>query len=120
MMPECFAIMWRKGWSCVGQPEKILRKTFPDYRGRGQLWHIVLNGNGERVTVKPDCGWGEIELPPFTMAVFWGDWLAGLIDTRGGVIAAHPAGANEDTFYESLNAAPEDVVMAVLGGSDPT
>jgi len=40
-------------------------------------------------------------ISPFTLAISWGGFPAGILDYNGGVIAAGDA-ANEDTFIEWL------------------
>ena len=96
-------ILFDKGWTIKDAPGKILQKSFPDHRGTAK-WEIIINGNKEPVTVKPEQ-WGEMSLGPFTMAVFWNGWLAGLITPVAGTIAAHPDGANEDNLLKSLEIA---------------
>lgn len=102
-VPEVLVEISKNGWSCKDQPDKILKKKFPDYRGCGRFWEIIVNGNQTTKTVKPEQ-WGEIEVPPFVCAVFWNGWFAGMIDPWGGILAAGD-GANENTLIESIKAA---------------
>lgn len=64
----------------------------------GQWW-IALNAHKEPMT----CSMGA-EVPPFHAYVQFNGWPAGVIDPRGGIIAAGKV-ANEDTFIEALKAA---------------
>jgi len=91
-------------WMPVGYHDKVMTKRFPDYRG-GSQWTMIVNANGEPRAVE-EAGF-KVDVPPITAAVFWNGWLAGFVDPWGGVIAAHPDGANEDTFLRSLKAAIE-------------
>jgi len=99
-IPEIMGEIANVGWSCLKEPDKVLIRTFPDYRGKAK-WQIIANGNRERKEAVADQ-WGKIEVPAFTVAVFWNGWLAGFIDTSGGNLFANPHGANEDALIESL------------------
>lgn len=66
------------------------------YRRQIGDWRIVFNGTAE--PRKPDDG---PELPPFSVFVEFNGWPAGLIDPRGGIIAAGTV-ANEDSFVEAI------------------
>jgi hypothetical protein len=67
-------------------------------------WTLAVNAHPAPVDVTPDGTMGA-EVPPFTAAVWWHGWLAGLIGPGGGSIAAHPEGANEDRLIADLQAA---------------
>jgi hypothetical protein len=67
----------------------------------GDGWAFSLNAHD---TPKPDDRGASV--PPFTVAVMWNGWPAGLVDPSGGVIAAGDA-ANESALLASLDAAIE-------------
>jgi hypothetical protein len=112
---EIFVAMQEQGWKVHEAPDKILVKKFCDYRGGTvtAAWEVIINGNAEARTVK-GIQWGELELPPFTAAVFWNGWLAGLIDPYNGVIAANANGANEDALIKSIRAIKGEPNVAAL------
>jgi hypothetical protein len=62
-------------------------------------WTFALNGHDAPVKDSRGC-----EVPAFTIAVYWGDWLAGLVSPIGGTVAAS-TGANEDALCEALRRA---------------
>jgi hypothetical protein len=62
-------------------------------------WWIAVNAN-ENATV---CSRGPT-VPPYSAYVEFNGWPAGIINPRGGVIAAGAA-ANEDAFIAALKAA---------------
>jgi len=64
-------------------------------------WWISVNGSKD-LRRNSD----GIELSPFSMAVKFNGWPAGIIDLAGGVIAAGEC-ANEDTFIAALQAATQ-------------
>jgi len=64
--------------------------------GRG--WSIALNGHN--TTTRDSRG---MDVPPFSLAVYWGDFPAGVLNPRGGWLAAGE-GANEDAFIEAVRA----------------
>jgi hypothetical protein len=64
-----------------------------------ERWWIALNGHSE-MRLSSDGG----EIAPFTAYIKYNGWPAGVIDPRGGVIAAGEC-ANERTFIEALEAA---------------
>lgn len=59
-------------------------------------WHISFNGHRE--TKKSRDG---LNVPAFTLCVTFNGFPAGLIDPRGGVLAAGEA-ANEETFLAAV------------------
>ena len=63
-------------------------------------WAIWLNGHGEPRQGGPG---GDIEVPGYHCYVEFNGWPAGLINPRGGVIAAGSA-ANEDSFIAAIEA----------------
>lgn len=66
-------------------------------------WTIAMNGHRESVAVEPEGCMAVDDLPPFTLAAWWNGWLAGMIDPAGGIIAAHPEGANEERLLAALD-----------------
>jgi hypothetical protein len=59
-------------------------------------WHVSLNR--ENISRKNEAG---DDVPPYTAVVTFNGWPAGMIDPRGGIIAAGAA-ANEDTFIAAI------------------
>lgn len=57
-------------------------------------WEIKVNGHEEEIK----------GVPPFTCAVFYNGWPAGMLDPFGGLIAAGTE-ANEETFAQALQEA---------------
>ena len=72
-----------------GEP---LPKRLLEIGDKDRGWHVALNPTNEPVD----------DLQPFSASVSWNGWPAGLIDPRGGIIAAGEL-ANEETFREWLN-----------------
>lgn len=59
-------------------------------------WHVSLNrDNIARKNVR------GLEVPPYSAMVTFNGWPAGIIDPRGGILAAGAA-ANEDTFIAAI------------------
>lgn len=69
------------------------------YDRRVGLWRVVFNGTGEA----KDRAENHPELPPFAVYVEYNGWPAGIIDPRGGILAAGMA-ANEDSFIADIEA----------------
>jgi hypothetical protein len=67
-------------------------------------WHVSVNAHKEEKAGGPDP---RIDVPPFHAAIFWRGWFAGLLSPYGGVLAAHPDGANEERFIKDVMAAQE-------------
>lgn len=68
-------------------------------------WAVALNGHEEPVDVPQKGGcMGVSALPPFTIAIFWNGWIAGMVNVHDGAIAFGEL-ANEDTFIEAVEAA---------------
>ena len=65
-----------------------------------EQWHIEVNGH----TVPMRTADGCCELQPFHAAILFNGWPAGIINPRGGTIAAGEA-ANEDAFIAAVRAA---------------
>ena len=68
-------------------------------------WTIAVNGKetSQSVFFKNNARHMDVpELPPYNIAVWWHGWLAGLIDSGGGIIA-YGEEANEDTFIQALD-----------------
>ena len=65
-------------------------------------WHIAVNGHRE-----PKKSRDGMDVPPFTAAVSFNGWPAGLINPREGIIAAGAA-ANEDAFLAALKKALQE------------
>ena len=63
-------------------------------------WAIWMNAHTDTRKGGPT---GDIEVPPFHCYVEFNGWPAGLINPRGGVIAAGAA-ANEDSFIAAIEA----------------
>ena len=63
-------------------------------------WTIAVNGHSKKIKCDPEGTMGA-DIPPYSAAVWWNGWLAGLISPGGGTIAAGEL-ANEDTFIEAL------------------
>ena len=99
---EIFVAMQEQGWKVHEAPDKVLVKQFEDHRGGGNRWEVAINGNAEKRVVFP--GAWDIDLPPFTAAILWNGWLAGLVTPYDGVIAANDRGANEDALIASIRA----------------
>lgn len=112
---EIFVAMQEQGWKVHEAPDKILVKKFCDHRGGTvtAAWEVIINGNAETRKVS-GIQWGEMELPPFTAAIFWNGWLAGLVDPYNGVLAANKQGANEDDLIKSIRAIKGDPNVAKL------
>jgi len=72
-------------------------------------WTIAANGTHMLVTVGDGTKLTGVTLQPFNFAVWWNGWLAGTLNPYGGVIAGHPAGANEDTLIAALKKRIEEV-----------
>jgi len=69
-------------------------------------WTVAVNAHNEPIVVAPPyCG--EVEVPPYSMAIWWHGWIAGMLNAGGGEMAAHPdpLGANEDRLIADLKAA---------------
>lgn len=64
-----------------------------------ERWWVAWNGHGEHR--KNSRG---VDVPPYTCAVHYNGWPAGLVNPYGGVIAAGDA-ANEDTFIAAIESA---------------
>ncbi len=60
-------------------------------------WKVAVNAHRE-----PEA-WGGAEIPPYSAAIEYNGWPAGLIDQHGGIIAAGEC-ANENTFIEAMQA----------------
>lgn len=69
-----------------------------------ERWTVAVNPHSRAIKSEP-AGTMGADVPPFTAAVWWHGWLAGLLTPAGGAIAAHPEGANEDRFIADLRAA---------------
>lgn len=95
--------------------DKILHMKFEDSRGMGGNWEFFCNGTKETQTVHPKQ-WGKFELEPFSLAVWWNGWLAGVINPKGGMIA-FGSRANEAEFIKSLEAYLEEGGMPLGGES---
>lgn len=98
---EAIALLADAGARCEEAPNHIARLRFRDYRGDSK-WEVQLNGNN---TPEHSLGRADemgVTIPPFGFAVWWNDWLAGLVNMRQGTLAAHPTGANAETFLRSL------------------
>lgn len=67
-------------------------------------WTITVNGQREPITVL--VMGAPFEIPPFSCAVEYNGWLAGLVNPYGGELAAGEA-ANEETFCAALGHAIE-------------
>ena len=63
-------------------------------------WMIAVNGHAEEVKCEPEGTMGA-DIPPYSMAVWWNGWLAGIFNAAGGAMAAGEL-ANEDTFIAAL------------------
>lgn len=61
-------------------------------------WRVAVNGHA--VETKDSRGFA---VPAFSLAVWWGDWPAGVIGMDGGTFAAGEA-ANEDSFVAAVKA----------------
>ena len=78
----------------------------PSIKELGGVWRHRLDDHwylaivSDRATVAPPGGM-QVNVPPFTLAVWWNGWLAGFIDLNGGCIAAG-SGANEDALIAAL------------------
>lgn len=66
-------------------------------------WEWIVNGTLEPITVTPSGTMGAT-VPPFTAAVWYHGWLAGLFSPFEGIFAAGE-GANEETFLAAIEAA---------------
>jgi hypothetical protein len=75
-------------------------------------WWIALNGHRE--PMKDSHGF---EVPPFSAAVEYNGWPAGIIDPSGGIIAAGSC-ANENTFIDALIAATEKTMGSDAASSE--
>lgn len=62
-------------------------------------WHIAV-AKDEKISAGPEGGM-VCELDPFTWAVWWNGWLAGMGDPYTGLIAAGGL-ANQETFLQAL------------------
>jgi hypothetical protein len=67
-------------------------------------WTVAVNGHAEPTSAEPE-GAMAVDVPPYCVAVWWHGWLAGFVTAAGGVIAAHPDGANEDRLIADLDSA---------------
>lgn len=67
-------------------------------------WLIAVNGHAIEFKFEK-AGTMGCDVPPFNGAVFWNGWLAGIVSPFGGVIAAHPTGANEERLIRDLERA---------------
>lgn len=104
MIERMVKILDKKNISCKNSPNEIVHLRFPDYRGGNNFWELFVNGNKEKRKVNAEQ-WGEIELKPFTFAIFWNGWLAGLMTLFGGEMAVGE-GANKESFLKSLELCP--------------
>ena len=66
-------------------------------------WWIAVNGHKDPCEAKPPQHEKTIEVPPFTAYVEYNGWPAGLLDPKGGIIAAGDY-ANEQTFVAACEA----------------
>lgn len=111
----------------VGYPEVldrlgeliIARKQHPLTRYKAPLsvpidehWWAWMNGAKEPRKIEDapaqSMAYG-MEVPPFTAAVFFNGWLAGLVDPGGGTLCAG-AVANENALCAAMRAATEKAV----------
>jgi hypothetical protein len=72
-------------------------------------WTVVLNGTPLTIEAEPEGGM-KARLEPFDLGVWWNGWLAGIVTPNGGVLAAHPDGANEETLIVALRRSLGEVV----------
>lgn len=68
-------------------------------------WWFASNGHAHAKVSSSPPGCMPVDLEPFQTAFWWHGWLAGLVTPFGGVIAAHPTGANEERLCADLRAA---------------
>lgn len=69
-------------------------------------WKIAVNGHQETLELAQTHNCMGCHVKPFTCAVFYHGWLAGLLNPYGGVIAVGPnEGANEANFIAALEKA---------------
>ena len=75
-----------------------------------ERWHVSINGHREAMR---DSLGGDV--PPFSAAIQFNGWPAGIINPYGGVIAAGEL-ANEDTLIDALKATgatlPKEAISA--------
>ena len=77
-------------------------------RGLDDAWEIAVNGHHVTLQTAQTHNRMGCQVKPFTCAVFYHGWLAGLLNPYGGVIAAGPDdGANEANFIAALEKAAE-------------
>ena len=105
MIDKFFEIVSKKGWQMGKMPDKCLKIKFPDYRGGKNTWELLGNANKDKRTLIAEQ-WGDIKVPPFSFAVFWNGWLAGIFNPKEGQLSDHPEGANAETFLKSLELVP--------------
>lgn len=74
-----------------------------------ELWHIELNGHQQDL---PDVD--GLPLKPYHCHIKFNGWPAGILNPRGGCIAAGEA-ANEETFIAALNKATSDLPDSTQG-----
>lgn len=67
-------------------------------------WRVGVNGHREEVDVPASKDFMGAKIPPFSIAIWYNGWLAGLLTPPrfDGVMVAGEA-ANEDTFIEAIN-----------------
>ena len=70
-------------------------------------WTVAMNGHEEPIDVPEGDGCMGIHgLPPYTIAIWWWGWIAGMVNAKGGEIAFGEM-ANEDSFIKAVKAATE-------------
>ena len=92
---EMAALAARSGVSKINELPGCWERSVGDV---GDWWFSV---NGHDETIKNSRGQ---DVPPYSAAVYWGDWAAGIIDMHGGILAAGSA-ANEEAFIAALREA---------------